>query len=81
MMGLYLTNGAGVTLRLNEAFEKLTGVNSSELIGRNVEDLVNERGIVSESVSALVLKEKKPITIMQKTITGRLALTTGTPRF
>jgi len=79
--GLYLTNGAGVTLRLNEAFEKLTGVNSSELIGRNVEDLVNERGIVSESVSALVLKEKKPITIMQKTITGRLALTTGTPVF
>jgi len=79
--GLYLTNGEGMTLRVNEAFEKLTGVMSSEMIGRNVVDLVNERGIVSESVSALVLKAKKPITIMQKTLTGRLALTTGTPVF
>jgi len=79
--GLYLTNGEGITLRINEAFERLTGVPGSEMVGRNVVDLVNERGIVSESVSALVLKEKKPITIMQKTLTGRLALTTGTPVF
>lgn len=79
--GLYLTNGEGITLRVNEAFEKLTGVKSCEMLGRNVEDLVRERGIVSESVSALVLQEKKPITIMQKTLTGRLALTTGTPVF
>lgn len=79
--GLYLTNGQGITLRVNEAFEKLTGVSSSEMVGRNVGDLVRERGIVSESVSALVLKGKKPITIMQKTLTGRLALTTGTPVF
>lgn len=79
--GLYLTNGQGITLKVNEAFENLTGVDSRELLGRNVEDLVKERGIVSESVSALVLKYKKPMTIMQKTITGRLALTTGTPVF
>ncbi len=79
--GLYLTDGEGITLRINEAFENLTGMKSAELIGRNVVDLVNERGIVSESVSAMVLKEKKPITIMQKTMTGRLALTTGTPVF
>lgn len=79
--GLYLTNGQGITLKVNEAFENLTGVDSRELLGRNVEDLVKERGIVSESVSALVLKYKKPLTIMQKTITGRLALTTGTPVF
>ena len=79
--GLYLTNGEGITLRVNEAFEKLTGVKSSELVGGNVEDLVRERGIVSESVSALVLKAKKPVTIMQKTKTGRQTLTTGTPVF
>lgn len=79
--GLYLTNGQGITLKVNEAFENLTGVDSHELLGRNVEDLVKERGIVSESVSALVLKYKKPLTIMQKTMSGRLALTTGTPVF
>ena len=79
--GLYLTNGEGITLRVNEAFENLTGVPASEMVGLNVEDLVRERGIVSESVSALVLKERKPVTIMQRTLAGRTALTTGTPVF
>jgi len=79
--GLYLTNGEGITLRVNEAFEKLTGVPASEMVGHNVEDLVRERGIVSESVSALVLKEKKPVTIIQRTLAGQTALTTGTPVF
>ena len=79
--GLYLTNGEGITLRVNEAFEKLTGVKSSELVGGNVEDLVRERGIVSESVSALVLREKKPVTIMQKTKIGRQTLDDRNPGF
>jgi PAS domain S-box-containing protein len=79
--GLYLTNGQGITLRVNEAFEKLTGVPAIEMVGLNVEDLVRERGIVSESVSALVLKQGKPVTIMQRTLAGRTALTTGTPVF
>ena len=79
--GLYLTNGEGMTLRVNEAFENLTGVPASEMVGLNVADLVRERGIVSESVSALVLKARKPVTIMQKTLAGRTALTTGTPVF
>ena len=56
--GIYLTDGAGTTLRLNEAFEKLTGFPRNELLGRNVEDLVNEKGVVSVSVSAHVLQEK-----------------------
>ena len=56
--GLYLTNGEGITLRVNEAFEKMTGVPASEMVGHNVEELVKERGIVSESVSALVLQQK-----------------------
>jgi PAS domain S-box-containing protein len=79
--GLYLTNGEGITLRVNEAFEKMTGVPASEMVGHNVEELVKERGIVSESVSALVLQQKKPVTIIQRTLAGRTALTTGTPVF
>ncbi|MEN6462896.1 MAG: sigma 54-interacting transcriptional regulator [Syntrophomonas sp.] len=79
--GLFLTDGEGTILRVNEAFENLTASKSSELIGRNVEDMVAETGIVSESVSSLVLRQKKPVTIMQKTIIGKLALTTGTPVF
>ncbi|MEQ8201100.1 MAG: sigma 54-interacting transcriptional regulator [Syntrophomonadaceae bacterium] len=79
--GLYLTDGEGITLRVNEAFENLTGVPGSDMVGLNVEDLVRERGIVSESVSAMVFRERKPVTIMQKTLAGRDALTTGTPVF
>ena len=36
----------------------MTGVPASEMVGHNVEELVKERGIVSESVSALVLQQK-----------------------
>jgi PAS domain S-box-containing protein len=79
--GIYLTDGEGITLRLNEAFEKLTGFSRNELLGRSVEDLVKEKGVVSVSVSTLVLKEKKPQTIIQKTRTGVTALSTGTPVF
>lgn len=79
--GIYLTDGEGITLRLNEAFEKLTGEKSSELVSRNVNDLVKERGVVSESVSALVLKSKDIVTIMQTTKIGRITLTTGIPVF
>lgn len=79
--GIYLTDGDGITLRLNEAFEKLTGFPRQELLGRSVEALVKEKGVVSASVSALVLEEKKPRTIIQKTMTGATALSTGTPVF
>lgn len=78
--GLYITDGEGKTLRLNKAFEMITGIDSAEFLHRNVEDIEND-GIVSESVSKLTLRERKTVTIVQKTKTGKTTLVTGSPVF
>ena len=38
--GLYITDGSGNTLRLNQAFERIMGVTSDECVGRNMAELV-----------------------------------------
>jgi PAS domain-containing protein len=38
--GIFITDGNGVVLRLNKAYERITGVRSTEVIGRNMGDLV-----------------------------------------
>ncbi len=78
--GLYIADGNGITLRLNKAFERITGINGREFLNRNVDDIVKEE-IVSESVTAHVLKKKQPVTIIQHTKTGKTTLATGTPVF
>ncbi len=76
--GLYITDGDGKTLRANKAFEMIMGISLDEFLGRNVEDIQNE-GIVSESVSFLALKKRKPVTIIQEAKTGKITLATGSP--
>ncbi len=78
--GLYITDGQGKTLRLNKAFEMITGISAQEFLGRNVEDIRDE-GIVSESVSYLTLQKRSHVTIIQETKTGKTTLVTGSPVF
>lgn len=76
--GLYITDGDGKTLRLNRAYERITGMSADEFIGKNVREIEGE-GIVSESVTNLVLKRKEPVTISQEMRTGKTTLATGNP--
>lgn len=76
--GLYITDGTGLTLRLNKAYERITGIDANEFIGKNVNTIESE-GIVSESVTALVLQKREPVTISQEMRTGKTTLTTGNP--
>lgn len=78
--GIYVTDGEGTTLRINSAYERITGIQDAEVIGRNMEDLVQE-GVYSESVTMLVLEEREPVTIVHKIKTGKEVLITGTPVF
>jgi PAS domain S-box-containing protein/TyrR family helix-turn-helix protein len=78
--GLYITDGDGLTLRLNQAYERITGINASEFLGRNVHT-IEKIGLVSESVTALVLKRNEPVTINQEMRTGKTTLSTGSPVF
>ena len=78
--GLYITDGKGTTLRVNKSFEMLSGINAREFIGKNVNDIEKE-GILSQSVTKLVLKRREPVTVIQKTKVGNTALATGNPVF
>ena len=78
--GIYVTDGNANTIRVNSAYEKITGIKASELLGRNMNDLVKE-GYFDESVSVKVLKEKKPVTIRQRLKSGKSILVTGNPIF
>ncbi len=78
--GIYITDGEAVTLRVNKAYERITGLKREEIIGRKTEDLVRE-GYLSESATVLVLRNKKTNTIQQSFKTGKKALVTSTPIF
>jgi len=79
--GIYVTDGQGNTTRVNKAYERITGVMGTEVIGRNMRDLVRE-GFYNQSVTLLVLERKKPVTIMQEIKkTGKYVIVTGNPIF
>jgi len=78
--GIYVTDGQANTIRVNSAYEKITGMKASELVGRNMEELVRE-GYFNESVSLKVREERRPVTIRQTLKSGKNILVTGNPIF
>ena len=78
--GVYISDGYGVGLRVNRAYERITGVSAKELLGKNMADVVAQ-GIVSDSVTLKVLEKKETITITQKIKGGKEVLVTGNPIF
>jgi PAS domain S-box-containing protein len=78
--GIFITDGEANTLRLNQAFERITGVTAQECVGRNMKDLVNE-GYFSGSGTLLALEKRERATITLVTRTGKEVLVTSTPIF
>lgn len=77
---VFVTDGLGVTLRVNEAAERLSGFRSEEVVGRSVLELERE-GAFYPSVSAMVMREQRRLTILQTTRNGRRLVITGNPVF
>ncbi|WP_095129298.1 sigma-54-dependent Fis family transcriptional regulator [Pseudomonas sp. Irchel s3h14] len=78
--GVYITDGDGNTLKVNKAYERLTGLNSAELVGRSMQVLVNE-GTISQSATLRVLREGLPVSVMQSVSHGKKLLVSATPIF
>ncbi|WP_055737086.1 MULTISPECIES: sigma-54 interaction domain-containing protein [Bacillaceae] len=78
--GVYVTDGKGVTLKVNKAYERITGIPAQAIIGMHMRDM-EKAGYISRSISLEVIKQKKVVTRMQRLASGRNAMVSGTPSF
>ncbi|HWP98280.1 MAG TPA: sigma 54-interacting transcriptional regulator [Syntrophomonadaceae bacterium] len=78
--GLYITDNRGLTLRINKAVTRMTGLGEEQFLNRTMYELV-EDGILSRSASVIVIEQKKPVTTTLTTITGTTLLVSATPVF
>jgi PAS domain S-box-containing protein len=78
--GIWITDAEGRVLDINEAYERITGINAREVIGRTMHELV-ENGYFDKSVTILVMKELRSITINQTVKGKKQILVTGNPIF
>ncbi len=78
--GIYITDNKGITLKTNTAIERLTGIPKEYYIGKNVDRLVN-RGILKDSVTKKVLKQRRTVSVVQDNFEGKETLITGSPIF
>lgn len=78
--GVYITDADGITLKVNSAYERLTGLRSEDVVGQHMQALV-EQGVISQSVSLRVLKEGRASSLMQSVSQGKRLLVSGTPIF
>jgi PAS domain S-box-containing protein len=78
--GIFITDSEGIGIRSNAAYERITGVDSSEFIGRNMQELEQE-GQISQSATLKVLQSRKTETITQRSRIGKVVLATGNPIF
>lgn len=77
---IYVTDGQGITLRVNKAGERLYGVKAEEIVGRHVSEL-EEQGLFTPSITPQVLKTRKRVTSVQNTKSGQKLIVTGNPVF
>jgi len=77
---IFITDGEGKALRVNSSWEKITGLRSEDVIGKNVNDLESQ-GYCSKSAALMVLEQKRPVTIQYRLYTGKEVLSSGNPIF
>jgi PAS domain S-box-containing protein len=79
--GIWVCDNKGQVIDVNRASESLNGVEASDIIGKNVSELV-ARGLFDRSVTLEVLETKRQVSMMQYVkSTQKYLLVTGTPAF
>ncbi len=78
--GIWIMDGKGITLRVSKSWENFSGIKREDLIGKSVYEIVAQ-GIYSDSAAIHVIRQRKPVTIVYTTKTGRKALVSAVPIF
>lgn len=77
---IFVTDGEGVVVRVNQSGEKLYGVKAEEMVGKKAEEL-SKQGYFSPPLTPQILLEKKRLSIVQTTRDGKTIYVTGNPVF
>ena len=78
--GIFITDKNANVLRINHAYEDITGLKGEDVLGKNMADLVKGK-LISHSGSLIVARTKKPVTLQQRFRSGKEALVTSSPIF
>ncbi len=76
--GLFITDHEGTVLMVNRATEKMVDFDAATILGRNARELV-AAGYYDKSVALEVLRNKRPVSMIQVTRNGKRILATGIP--
>ena len=77
--GLWICDAEANVLRINPASARINRINAEEVVGRNMNDLVDQ-GFIDRSATLEVIKSKTVFNLLQQRA-GRKLITTGTPVF
>ena len=75
-----ITDDKGIILYTNPNHWSVYGIKSDQFIGKSIYQLEKE-GVLSPSITAMVIKEQKTIQVMQHTKTGKIIMSTAYPIF
>ncbi|MCG6908800.1 MAG: sigma 54-interacting transcriptional regulator [Deltaproteobacteria bacterium] len=79
--GIWVLDNAGTVIDVNQAAERYIGIAAEDVIGRNIEYLV-ENGYMDKAVTPMVLSSKRQVNLLQYVHrTQKYVLATGTPAF
>lgn len=77
---IWITDGQGKVLNVNQALERLTGYEADTFVGKTMQELI-DAGIFDHSAALLAIKRRERVTINQ-TVKGKVKyLSTGSPIF
>lgn len=79
--GLFITDGKANVIRVNKAYEELSGIKREEVLGMNMSRF-EELKFITESATLKALQHRKPITIEQRLLrTGKKVMVSCNPLF
>jgi PAS domain S-box-containing protein len=78
--GIYISDGEGKTLYVNQSYSKITGLPPELVLNKYVSDLMEE-GVFKNAITPDIIKTKKPINAMAEIRTRVKVLISGAPIF
>ncbi|WP_238902978.1 MULTISPECIES: sigma-54 interaction domain-containing protein [unclassified Clostridium] len=78
--GICIVDNKGIVIAVNKGYTEITGIREEELVGKSVESVVIE-GYFDNSISLLVIEQKKKITSLATVNNNNKVLITGNPIF